>query len=326
MNITVMKFGGTSVADPEKIERAACRAILEKKRGKKVVVVVSAPGEMTDELLILSSKIDANASPREKDQLITTGEIVGVSLFAMACHKKGSSAISLSAAQAGIEAKGPYGNADISRVSPQRILRELRAGKIVVVAGFQGMDAAGDVVSLGRGGSDLTGTVLAAKLKASSCMIFSDVRGIYTADPRIVSKARILKTISLLDMIELSRHGAQVMQLRSLEIAKKDEVPIYLRSAFHGGSGTLIEPHPQEKKQFPVTALAFEKKENQTLISAVGPCAHLSPEIKENILLELKKKKIKIISLRPGFRRLSISVPRFEGEAALNAVHKACRL
>ncbi len=326
MKITVMKFGGTSVADPEKIERAAQRVIAEKKRGKKVVVVVSAPGEMTDELLTLSSRVSKNPSSRERDQLITTGEIVGVSLFAMACHERGNPAISLNAAQAGIEAAGPYGNADISRLRPQRLLKELKVGKIVVVAGFQGMNADKDVVSLGRGGSDLTATVLAARLKASSCMIFSDVRGIYTADPRIVPKARILKTISLLDMIELSRYGSQVMQLRSLEIAKKYGVPFQLSSAFHGNSGTRIEPCLKEEKNAPVTALAFEKKGSQALISAVGPNAHLNPEIKEEIISEIKKRKIKIVSIRLGFRRLSVSVRSLDGESALNAVHKACRL
>jgi aspartate kinase len=156
-------------------------------------------------------------------------------------------------------------------------------------------------------------------------MIFSDVRGIYTADPRMVAKARVLKTISLLDMIELSRRGSQVMQLRSLEVAKKYRVPIHLRSAFHTDEGTLIDPYLKEEEKSPVTALAFEKKDSEALISAVGPFAHLKPEIKTGIISELKKKKIKIISIRRGFRRLSISVHRMDGEAALNAVHKACR-
>ncbi len=326
MNITVMKFGGTSVADPEKIQRAAARAIAEKKRGKAVVVVVSAPGEMTDELLTLSSRVSKSPSPREKDQLITTGEIVGVSLFAMSCLDQGAEAVSLSAAQAGIEASGSYGSADISRLNPSRILRELKNGKIVVVAGFQGINAEKDVLSLGRGGSDLTAIDLASRLKAKECVIFSDVRGIYTADPRMVAKARILKTISLLDMIELSRFGSQVMQFRSLEIAKKYGIPIQLRSAFHMDLGTLIVAHPKEENKAPVTALAFEKKDNQALISAIGPFAHLSPEIKERIVSELQRKKIKIISVQKGFRRLSFSVRPSDGEIALASAHRACRL
>jgi aspartate kinase len=326
MNITVMKFGGTSVADPEKIQRAAARAIAEKKRGKAVVVVVSAPGEMTDELLTLSSRVSKNPSPREKDQLITTGEIVGVSLFAMSCLEQGTGAISLSAAQAGIAASGSYGNADISRLNPRRILRELKNRKIAVVAGFQGINAEKDILSLGRGGSDLTAIMLASQLKARQCMIFSDVRGIYTADPRMVAKARILKTISLLDMIELSRFGAQVMQLRSLEIAKKYEIPIQLRSAFHMDLGTLISPRLKEENKAPVTALAFEKKEAKCLISAIGPFAHLNPEIKERMTAEFQRKKIKATAIETGFRRLSFFVRPSDGELALALAHRACQL
>lgn len=326
MNITVMKFGGTSVADPEKIQRAAARAIAEKKRGKAVVAVVSAPGEMTDELLTLSSRVSKNPFPREKDQLITTGEIVGVSLFAMSCLDQGAGAVSLSAAQAGIEASGSYGNADISRLNPRRILRELKNGKIAVVAGFQGINAGKDVLSLGRGGSDLTAIVLASRLKAGQCMIFSDVRGIYTADPRMVAKARILKQISLLDMIELSRFGSQVMQLRSLEIAKKYGISIQLRSAFHMDLGTLISPSLKGENKNPVTALAFEKKEAECLISAIGPFAHLTPEIKERIVSEFQRKKIKAAAIRRGFRRLSFSVRPSDGEVALVLAHRACRL
>ncbi|MFA6318710.1 MAG: aspartate kinase [Elusimicrobiota bacterium] len=242
MRIKVLKFGGTSVADPEKIYRAAERAVTDRRAGWSVVVVVSAPGEVTDELLALGRRIAAAAPPRETDQLIATGEVVGISLFAMACSSLGSPAVSLTGPQAGIDAAGPHGNARILRIRPGRILAELRAGRIAVVAGFQGSAAGGDIATLGRGGSDLTAVALAARLGARHCEIFSDVKGVYTADPRIISHARKLRSISFEEMLELSSAGAQVMQPRSIELARSAKLPLHVRSAFHSQEGTWIVP------------------------------------------------------------------------------------
>ncbi|MBI5625370.1 MAG: aspartate kinase [Elusimicrobia bacterium] len=240
MRIKVLKFGGTSVADPEKIRRAAERAAAARRAGWSVVVVVSAPGEMTDELLHLGRRVSSSPPARESDQLVAAGEVVSIALFSMACAELGVPAVSLTGPQAGIETAGPHANARILRIRPGRILSELRAGRVVVVAGFQGSAAGGDLATLGRGGSDLTAVALAARLGARHCEIFSDVKGIYTADPRIISNARKLRSIGFEAMLELSGAGAQVMQPRSIELARSAGLPLQVRSAFHAQEGTWI--------------------------------------------------------------------------------------
>ena len=323
-----MKFGGTSVADPEKIQRAASRAIAQKKRGGGVVVIVSAPGDMTDELLLLSRHIAKNPSGREVDQLITTGDTVGISLFAMACAAKGFLSISLTAAQAGIKARGRHTEAEIVFVEPTRLFSELKRGRIVVVAGFQGLNLKGDILSLGRGGSDLTAVALAAALQADSCEIFTDVKGIYTADPRIVSEARLLREISLLEMIALSKSGAEVMQLRSLEIARKNNVIIHVRSAFHPQKGTLIVPGEPPGGRASVSALSL-KKNTQDLtatVSLVGAQVGSDQELKKNVLKSLTTRRIKTISVSQAPLRLSIAMRRKDADSALRLIHKICHL
>jgi len=238
--LVVMKFGGTSVADPEKIQRAAERAVAARRAGKSVVVVVSAPGQMTDELLDLAHQIDKEPDKRELDVLLSTGELVGISLFTMACRARGVPAISLTGPQAGIQADEHHTRSMITGIRPAKVLQELRAGKIVAVAGFQGVNPRADVTTLGRGGSDLTAVALAAVLKASHCEIFTDVKGVYTGDPRIVFDARKLASISYDEMLELASAGAQVMQARSIEVAGRFGVRILVRSAFHSAPGTWI--------------------------------------------------------------------------------------
>ena len=323
-----MKFGGTSVADPEKIQRAAARAIAQKKMGKRVVVVVSAPGDMTDELLTLSRRVSSNPSAREIDQLITTGETVGVSLFAMACAAKGFPSISLTAGQAGIRAEGRHRESSIDSIHPKRLFYELKRGRIVVVAGFQGVNLKGDIVSLGRGGSDLTAVALAAVLQAESCEIFTDVKGIYTADPRVVSDARLLKEISLSEMIELSKSGAEVMQLRSLEVARKNKVIIHVRSAFHPQKGTLILPESSFKPRDFISALSLKKNAGDltACVSLVGPKASLDKKLREVVLKGFAMRKIKTLSLSQFPLRLSITIQRKNAETALRLIHKICRL
>jgi len=269
MKITVMKFGGTSVADPEKIQRAAERAISQKRRGGGVVVVVSAPGEMTDELISLAQRITPNPDERELDQLVTTGEQVGIALFAMACRARGAQAVSLTGPQAGIDAVGSYGRSQIRRIRTRKILKHLKEGSIVVVAGFQGLHPSGDTTTLGRGGSDLTAVALASALKTGRCEIFSDVKGVYTADPRIVHDARKLSKISFEEMLELAGAGAQVMQARSMEVAERFGVEIHVRSAFHPSVGTLIvaQENLMLEKAF-VSSLALDKSEVR--LSVVG--------------------------------------------------------
>lgn len=265
-----MKFGGTSVADPEKISRAAERAIAERRKGFGVVVVVSAPGDMTDELMALAERITPKPDDRELDQLITTGEQVGISLFAMACKARGIPAISLTGPQAGIDAVGDASRAQVERIRTRAILKHLAAGKIVAVAGFQGLAPNGDTVTLGRGGSDLTAVALASALKTGRCEIFSDVKGVYTADPRIVHDARKLSRISFEEMLELAGSGAQVMQARSMEVAERFGIEIHVRSAFHALPGTWVVSKEKLmlEKAF-VSSLALDKSEVRLTVVGV---------------------------------------------------------
>lgn len=270
MKIAVMKFGGTSVADPEKIARAAERAIAARRRGEAVVVVVSAPGEMTDELIALAERVTPTPDERELDQLITTGEQVGIALFALACKARGADAVSLTGPQAGIDAVGGAGRAQIRRIRTSNVLKHLKAGRIVAVAGFQGLAPNGDTATLGRGGSDLTAVALASALKTGRCEIFSDVKGVYTADPRIVHDARKLKKISFEEMLELAGAGAQVMQARSMEVAERFGVELHVRSAFHNQSGTRVvaQEGSMLEKAF-VSSLALDKSEVRLTIVGV---------------------------------------------------------
>ncbi|BDG60097.1 aspartate kinase [Caldinitratiruptor microaerophilus] len=223
MAIVVQKYGGTSVASTERILRAARRVAWKRSQGYDVVVVVSAMGDTTDSLIALAEAIngDAHPSPREMDMLMATGEQVSAALMAMALQRLGVPAVSLTGFQAGFFTDDTHRAARILDVKPDRVRKELEAGRVVVVTGFQGIDAAGDLTTLGRGGSDLTAIALAAALDAEACQIYTDVDGIYTADPRIVPNARRLEEISYEELLEMSSSGAQVMQLRSVEFARQ---------------------------------------------------------------------------------------------------------
>ncbi|MFQ5492238.1 MAG: aspartate kinase [Phycisphaerae bacterium] len=240
MALIVQKFGGTSVADAEKIHRAAGRAIQAKLAGKQVVMVVSAMGRTTDELLDLARQVAADPPRRELDMLLTTGEQISIALMAMAIHAAGHDAISLTAAQLGLLTDSAHTNARIHSISRDRLTRELEAGHIVIVAGFQGIDTAGEITTLGRGASDTTAAALAAVLNAELCEIHTDVDGIYTADPRLVPSARKMDRISYDEMLELAGAGATIMHSRSIEFAKKFNVPIHVRSSLTDAPGTLI--------------------------------------------------------------------------------------
>jgi aspartate kinase len=323
MRILVMKFGGTSVADPEKIQRAADRAIAARRRGFSVVVVVSAPGEMTDELLSLAGRVAPKPDERELDQLLCTGEQVGIALFALACRAKGAPAVSLTGPQAGIEAGGAYTRAHVVRIRPKRILKELRAGRIVAVAGFQALTVQGDVATLGRGGSDLTAVALASALKTRQCEIYSDVKGVYTADPRLVFEARKLKRITFEEMLELAGAGAQVMQARSLEIAERFGVSIHVRSAFHPQNGTWIVPKEDNvlEKAF-VSSLALDKNEVRLSVVDVPD----RPGVAAQVLSALARKDIPIdmiIQSAPthsGVNDISLMTPRAHAAQAKDSL------
>jgi len=240
LGIIVQKFGGTSVADAECIRRAAAKIIGAKEAGHQVVVTLSARAGMTDELIGLARSIAPDPDPRELDMLVSTGEQVSIALMCLTLHAMGHSAISLTGGQVGIVTDSAHNNARIQKVETSAIERELARGKIVVIAGFQGIDPDLNITTLGRGASDLTAVALAAALKADMCEIYTDVDGVYTADPRVVPNAAKLDAISHDEILELAGVGAKVLQSRSVEVAKKFRVPMCVRSTFSDAPGTII--------------------------------------------------------------------------------------
>lgn len=238
--LTVQKFGGTSVADDVRIRHAAEIAARTYDDGDDVVVVVSAQGDTTDLLLEKAAKLCAAPGPRELDMLLSTGEQVSAALMAMCLEEMGYAAVSLTGWQAGVETTAVHGDARILRVDTERLLRELRRGRIVVVAGFQGLSANGEITTLGRGGSDTTAVALAAALQAHRCQIFTDVDGVYTADPRKFPEAQKLREIAYDEMLAMARSGAQVLHDRCVELAKKHGIVLEVRSAFTDAEGTII--------------------------------------------------------------------------------------
>ena len=236
----VRKYGGTSLGDSEKLMQAARRAVELARQGNLVVMVVSAQGHTTDEMIQEARKINRRGSLREMDAYLSTGEQMSAALMAMAIGGLGHPAVSLNGAQAGIHTDGIHGNARITAVAPERIRGELENGKIVVVAGFQGLDDEGNVTTLGRGGSDTTAVALAAALGADRCQIFTDVDGIYDRDPRIHPDARKFARISYEDMLLLVESGAQVLHDRSVKLAKEHRIPVEVLSAFSDVPGTVV--------------------------------------------------------------------------------------
>ena len=240
MALVVQKYGGSSVADADKIKNVARRVAATKDKGYEVVVVVSAMGKTTDNLIALAKEVNPKPAEREMDVLLSTGEIVSCSLLAMALQAMGYQAVSLSGPQAGIETDSSYSRALITRIQPKRLVKELEADNIVIVAGFQGWAKEMDITTLGRGGSDTTAVALAASLKAHVCEIYTDVDGVFTADPRIVPTARHLKEIGYEEMLELATYGAKVMHHRAVELGEVYNMPILVASSFNNNPGTLI--------------------------------------------------------------------------------------
>jgi aspartate kinase len=262
MSIVCMKFGGTSVADAEKIRTAARRAIQTRKAGQQVVMVVSAMGKTTDTLVDLASQVmrDKPAPKREMDQLLSTGEQVTISLMAMALEEMGQPAISFTAGQVGMLTDDKHTKARIRSIDARRIHCELDAGKVVIVAGFQGVTEQGHITTLGRGGSNVTLVALAAALKAEVCENYTDVDGIFTADPRVVPNARKIDRISYDEMLELSSLGASVLHNRAVEFAKKYDVPIHVRNSQNQRKGTFIVAENESMERIVVSGAALKDK------------------------------------------------------------------
>jgi len=259
MGLVVQKFGGTSVANAERIHRAARRAIRAKLDGHEVVVVVSAMGHTTDELIELAKQVASNPPKREMDMLLTTGEQISIALMAMAIDAAGHKAISFTGGQVGLVTDESHTKARIKKIDADRIHKELKAGRIVIVAGFQGITEDGAITTLGRGGSDTTAVALAAALKATACEIYTDVDGVYTTDPRIVPEARKIDRISYDEMLELASLGAGVMHSRAIEFGKKYDVPIHVRSSLTDVPGTLIISETPEMEGIVVRGATLKK-------------------------------------------------------------------
>ena len=271
MALIVQKFGGSSVGDAEKIKLVAKRVIDTHRAGNKVVVVVSAMGDTTDELLDLANGVSSNpyATPRELDMLLTAGERISVALLSMAINDMGEKSRSFSGLQAGIITDSTYGNARIAEVTPDRVQGAIDAGEIAIVAGFQGFDpSSGDITTLGRGGSDTTAVALAAGLKADVCEIYSDVDGVYTADPRMIPTARKLDQIEIDSMLELAAAGAKILFIRAVEFARRHKVNLRVRSTFSDDPGTNVYSTGEGMEESVVAGVAVDK--GQAKITVVG--------------------------------------------------------
>ncbi len=322
MSLIVQKFGGTSVADPEKIRAAARKAIRASLEGNQVLMVVSAMGHNTDLLVSLAEQVSANPPAREMDMLLSTGEQVSVALVAMAIDSLGYKAVSLTGGQLGIRTDNTFTKARIRSIATDRIRRLLDDGNIVIAAGFQGIDDDLNITTLGRGGSDTTAVALAAVLGADACEIYTDVDGVYTTDPRILPEARRVGVISYDEMLELASLGAGVMHSRSIEFAKKFDVPIHVRSSFSDIEGTMIVAEP-ESRSAPVSGAALTRDESRVSILGVPDV----PGTSLAIFSAISEKKIAVDMVvqnvgSGGLADISFTVPGGELQAVLAAIKK----
>jgi aspartate kinase len=270
VSIIVQKYGGTSVGDAERVQAVAERILRAREAGHDVVVVVSAMGQTTDELLELANRITPSPEPRELDMLLTAGERIAMSVLAIALNARGCRAASYTGSQAGIITDTQHGRAKIVEIRPGRIRESLEAGNVVIVAGFQGLSTTYDITTLGRGGSDTTAVALAAALSAEACEIYTDVPGVFTADPRIVPDARMIDRISYEGMLELAASGAKVLQLRSVEYARRNNVQLHVRSSFTDEQGTwVVEEDEPGMEQALISGVALDVEEAKVTLEEV---------------------------------------------------------
>ena len=277
--LIVKKFGGTSVADAERIESVADNIETEIQKGNKVTVVLSAMGKSTDELIALAKEINPEPDLREYDALVSTGEQISVALLAMALLKRGIKGKSYTAYQLGIKTNSSHSRARIQEVEVSKITSELNEGVVPVITGFQGMNEYGDITTLGRGGSDTTGVALAVALNADECQIYTDVEGVFTTDPRIYNKARLLKQVSFEEMLELSSSGAKVLQLRAVEYASKFNLPLRVLSSFKDGEGTLVQEEKNIMERPIVSGISSTDSEAKLTIRGVPDIPGIAAKI-----------------------------------------------
>lgn len=325
MALIVKKFGGSSVATPEKIRAVVQRVLKEKKTEDKIVIVVSAMGDTTDELVTLAKRLTSKTYGREMDMLLATGEQVSIALMAMAFQAVGQPAISFTGGQAGITTSNAFNKGRILDLQPQRVHQALEAGNIVIVAGFQGMTADGDITTLGRGGSDTTAVAIAGAIHADVCEIFTDVDGIYTSDPRVVPEARKMDTITYGEMLEMAKLGAGVMQPRAVEMGSRFNVPIHVRSTFSEAKGTMIqEEYAMKIKQYLIRGVAQDN--NVAKITVLG--IPNRPGFAYKIFSELADKNVDVDMIvqsvriaKEGVTDITFTIARTELSAAQEVLH-----
>ncbi|QXW99127.1 aspartate kinase [Rothia mucilaginosa] len=339
MSLIVQKFGGSSVADAEGVKRVARRVVDTQKAGNDVVVVVSAMGDTTDELLDLAAEVTSNVTPsRELDMLLTAGERISTAILSMAINDLGAKAQSFTGSQAGMITDGVHGSARLVEVNPERIRESVEAGNIAIVAGFQGMNRqSGDITTLGRGGSDTTAVALAAALNADVCEIYSDVDGVFTADPRIVPTAHKLDTITSEEMLEMAANGAKILHLRSVEYARRFNLKLHVRSSFSNLEGTIVVPEesaeltPTHLKEIPleqplISGVAHDRTRAKITVVGVpdvpGSAAKvfgLINEAKVNLDMIVQN----VPTDRPGVTDISFTLDQDQGPTALKALEAA---
>lgn len=339
MSLIVQKFGGSSVADAEGVKRVARRVVDTQKAGNDVVVVVSAMGDTTDELLDLAAEVTSNVTPsRELDMLLTAGERISTAILSMAINDLGAKAQSFTGSQAGMITDGVHGSARLVEVNPERIRESIEAGNIAIVAGFQGMNRqSGDITTLGRGGSDTTAVALAAALNADVCEIYSDVDGVFTADPRIVPTAHKLDTITSEEMLEMAANGAKILHLRSVEYARRFNLKLHVRSSFSNLEGTIVVPEesaeltPTHLKEIPleqplISGVAHDRTRAKITVVGVpdvpGSAAKvfgLINEAKVNLDMIVQN----VPTDRPGVTDISFTLDQDQGPTALKALEDA---
>ena len=329
MGLIVQKFGGSSVADAEGMKRVAARIVATKKAGNQVVVVVSAMGDTTDELIDLANAVTPIPQGRELDMLLTAGERISMAVLAMAINNLGFEALSFTGSQAGVITDSVHGKARIIDVTPGRIREAIDSGAIAIVAGFQGISQdTKDITTLGRGGSDTTAVALAAALDADVCEIYTDVDGVFSADPRVVPNARKLKTVTYEEMLELAAAGAKVLHLRCVEYARRFNLPIHVRSSFSPNEGTwVVENHPEggTMEQAIISGVAHDKSEAKVTIVGVpdrtGIAARIFQAIADNdINVDMIVQNVSAAAT--GLTDISFTVPKDEGQKATGVLQR----
>jgi aspartate kinase len=329
MGLIVQKYGGSSVSDAEAMKRVASRIVATKKAGHQVVVVVSAMGDTTDELIDLANQITPLPAGRELDMLLTAGERISMALLAMAIKNLGFEALSFTGSQAGVITDSKHGRARIIDVTPGRIQEALKEDAIAIVAGFQGISQdTKDVTTLGRGGSDTTAVALAAALEADDCEIYTDVDGVFSADPRIVPAARKLKSVTYEEMLELAASGAKVLHLRCVEYARRFDLPIHVRSSFSNLEGTWVvsdQPEGGNMEQAIISGIAHDKTEAKITIVGVPDRSGVAARIFQSIAdsdINIDMIVQNVSAAATGLTDISFTLPRSEGSKATGIVQK----